>query len=116
MSSGVGVRLDPSSSVRKAELFVALDASGRETHGAGTAGAQGRSAHGGPRQSGPGGTGQAGRAREEIRVYTASAVEREWLAELFPTLYRETDEVVFHSAKERVRAAKAKYVAQKQTA
>ena len=81
MVGGAGVLLDNGSSVREADLFVALDATGREAR--------------------PG-----DRAREEIRIWTASAIEQEWLVELFPGLCEETNEVSFLGAQERVRAAR----------
>lgn len=73
MVGGTGVALDPASVVREEDLFVAVDLDA------------------GPR-----------RERSEARVRVASAVEREWLAEVFPHAVRREREVVFEAAAERV--------------
>jgi ATP-dependent RNA helicase HrpB len=72
MVGGTGVVLDPSSIVREAELFVAVEVDA------------------GPR-----------RALSESRVRVASAVRREWLA-MFPGALHVEREVVFDAARERV--------------
>ena len=73
MVGGAGVALDPSSVVRDAELFVAVDLEA------------------GPR-----------RKHAEARVRLASAVERAWLDELFPHAVSAVREVVFDAAAQRV--------------
>jgi ATP-dependent RNA helicase HrpB len=73
MVGGAGVVLVESSIVRDAELFVAIDLDA------------------GPRQQ-----------RSEARVRIASAVRREWLADVFPDSLHQQDEVVFDSERERV--------------
>ena len=70
---GAGVALDPSSVVRDAELFVAVDLEAGER-----------------------------RERAEARVRLASAVERSWLEEMFPQAVNVVREVVFDAAAERV--------------
>jgi ATP-dependent helicase HrpB len=73
MVGGTGVVLAPESVVREAELFVAIDVEGGER-----------------------GT------RGEAIVRLASAVELEWLAAAVPEAMRETREVVYDAARERV--------------
>jgi ATP-dependent helicase HrpB len=72
MVGGGGVVLDPSSVVRDAELFVAVDLEG----------ARGEHA--------------------EARVRLASAVEQAWLEEMFPRAFRTAGEVVFDAGTEHV--------------
>ncbi len=73
MVGGTGVVLDPSSVVRDAEIFIAVDVD---------AGRRGE--------------------RSEARVQIASAVERGWLAEAFPHAVRRERELVFEPAAERL--------------
>jgi ATP-dependent helicase HrpB len=70
---GAGVALHPSSVVRDAELFVAVDLEAGER-----------------------------RERAEARVRLASAVERSWLEEMFPHAVSSVPEVAFDAAAERV--------------
>lgn len=74
MVGGGGLRLDPESAVREAELFVALDA---------------RDDRRGP---GP----------RELRVRIASAIEADWLQESFPDAFRRSEVVRFDPASGRV--------------
>jgi ATP-dependent helicase HrpB len=73
MVGGRGLLLSEHSIVRDAELFVAIDVERVVDRGV-----------------------------SEARVRLASAVHREWLAERFPDAVRETTEVVFDAAQERV--------------
>lgn len=73
MVGGRGLLLSEHSIVREAELFVALDVERVVDRGA-----------------------------SEARVRLASVVQRQWLAERFPDAIRETTEVVFDAAQERV--------------
>ncbi len=73
MVGGRGVRLDPESVVRDADLFLALDP--REDRRAGAL---------------------------EARVRVASAVRPEWLEELYPSLFRRTRELRFDPERRRV--------------
>jgi ATP-dependent helicase HrpB len=74
MVGGRGLRLDPESAVREAELFLALDA--REDR----------------RGSGP----------LELRVRIASAIEGDWLQECFPDAFRRSEVVRFDPSTGRV--------------
>jgi ATP-dependent helicase HrpB len=73
MVGGGGVRLSPESVVQKAELFVALDARQDERS-----------------------------ARREALVRVASAIQVEWLQELFPQSVRVEREAVFDPQRQRV--------------
>ncbi|MCX7048401.1 MAG: ATP-dependent helicase HrpB, partial [Candidatus Sumerlaeota bacterium] len=78
MVGGRGVILEPSSVVRKAPLFLSID----------------------PRDV-PTPAGQRGAAGES-RVSLASAIEEEWLEEIFPHLYERRDTCRFDPEKEKV--------------
>jgi len=80
MTGGTGARLEGSSVVRDADLFVALDA---------------RDA--------------SDRDGRRVRVRAASAVDEAWLRELFPAAFRTADEAAFDPAKERVVARRVTY-------
>src|SRR5262249_28469299 len=71
--------LSDASVVRDAELMVALDAEEKR---------------------------EAGRAGAQLVVHTASAVEVEWLADLFPESLRETDELRWNAQTERVESVR----------
>src|SRR5262249_28492954 len=79
LASGGGARLSDASVVRDAELMVALDAEEKR---------------------------EAGRAGAQLVVHTASAVEVEWLADLFPESLRETDELRWNAQTERVESVR----------
>ena len=72
MVGGTGVALEPVSVVRDAELFVAVEVGG------------------GPRRG------------DELRVRVASAIEREWLEEMFPHALHSTHVLEYDAALERV--------------
>ncbi|MBI1851056.1 MAG: ATP-dependent helicase HrpB [Planctomycetes bacterium] len=73
MVGGTGVRLDSSSVVREGELFVALDAALASDFGG-----------------------------RHVRVRSASAVEVEWLRDLFPHAFRTSDVIRFDETSERL--------------
>ncbi|MHB8420709.1 MAG: ATP-dependent helicase HrpB [Myxococcales bacterium] len=77
LCGGGAARLARESVVREAELVVAVDAEGGRAAGHGTT----------------------------VLVRSASAIEPEWLVDLFPERVREEDQVTWDAAAERVRAA-----------
>ena len=77
LASGGGARLSDASVVREAELLVAIDAEEKR---------------------------EAGRPGAQLIVHTASEIEPEWLADLFPDALRETDELRWQG--ERVEAVR----------
>jgi ATP-dependent helicase HrpB len=79
LAGGGAARLSPESVVLEAELLVAIDAEERR---------------------------QPGRGGAEAIVHTASAVEPEWLADLFPEALVERDELLFNEASGRVEAVR----------
>jgi ATP-dependent helicase HrpB len=79
LASGGGARLSDASVVREAELMVAIDAEEKR---------------------------EAGRAGAQLVVHTASAVEVEWLADLFSDSLRESDELRWNPQTERVESVR----------
>jgi ATP-dependent helicase HrpB len=91
MVGGRGVALDPASGVRRAPLFLSLDP--RETPGAPSSAFKGAASKG-----------AAANAAAEARVSLASAIEPEWLAEVFPHLLRRETALVWDAPRARIMA------------
>ncbi|GAC1339921.1 MAG: ATP-dependent helicase HrpB [Myxococcales bacterium] len=84
LAAGGAAVLSPASVVREAPLLVAVDVEDRE---------------GAPLRRGPGAQEQRARG---ARVRLASAIEPEWLLDLFPEALRDTVELAWEPARERV--------------